>query len=139
MGTTCIPATLLRQRAGDLLARVRYARERFVTERYGEAVAALVSVDDLHRLEAADRLSAAQRTQRQEALSQDQAVREAILAHRSGAPLPESTDEVRRLREERADALAGCVDINIALKLVLPEVESTKAQVLWAHWVATAR
>jgi antitoxin (DNA-binding transcriptional repressor) of toxin-antitoxin stability system len=89
------------------LARVRYAGERFVIERHGEAVAALVSVDDLRRLEAADQLSAVQRTQRQEALDQAQAVREAILARRSGAPLPDSADEVRRLREERADALAG--------------------------------
>ena len=32
---------------------------------------------------------------------------EAILARRGGAPLPESTDEVRRARQERADALAG--------------------------------
>jgi predicted nucleic acid-binding protein len=30
-----------------------------------------------------------------------------------------------------------CVDINIALKLVLPEVESAKAQALWAQWVET--
>lgn len=106
MGTTWIPAMRLRQRAGDLLARVRYAGERFVIERHGEAVAALVSIDDLRRLEAADQLSATQREQRQKALSQAQAVREAILARR-GAPLPESADEVRRLREERADALAG--------------------------------
>jgi predicted nucleic acid-binding protein len=28
-----------------------------------------------------------------------------------------------------------CVDINIALKLVLLEVESAKAQTLWAQWV----
>jgi hypothetical protein len=69
--------------------------------------AALASIDDLHRLEAADQLSSTQRAQRQEALSQAQAVREAILARRNGAPLPDSTDEVRRLREERADALAG--------------------------------
>ena len=107
MGTTCIPAMMLRQRAGDLLARVRYAGERFVIERHGETVAALISIDDLHRLEAADRLSCAQRTQRQDALAEAQAVRGAILARRGGAPLPDSTDEVRRLREERADALAG--------------------------------
>jgi prevent-host-death family protein len=105
MGTTCIPAMLLRQRAGDLLARVHYAGERFIIERHGEAVAALVSIDDLHRLEAAEQLSLAQRTQRQAALTQAQAAREAILARRGGAPLPDSTDEVRRLREERADAL----------------------------------
>jgi predicted nucleic acid-binding protein len=30
-----------------------------------------------------------------------------------------------------------CVDINIALKLVLPEVDSAKAQTQWAHWVET--
>jgi predicted nucleic acid-binding protein len=28
-----------------------------------------------------------------------------------------------------------CVDINIALKLVLPEIDSAKAQALWVHWV----
>jgi prevent-host-death family protein len=106
MGTTCIPAMLLRQRAGDLLVRVHYAGQRFIIERHGEAVAALVSIDDLHRLEAAEQLSLAQRTQRQAALIQAQAAREAILARRSGTPLPDSTDEVRRLREERADALA---------------------------------
>jgi hypothetical protein len=33
--------------------------------------------------------------------------------------------------------LRVCVDINIALKLVLPEAESAKAQALWAHWVET--
>jgi antitoxin (DNA-binding transcriptional repressor) of toxin-antitoxin stability system len=107
MGTTCIPAMMLRQRTGDLLARVHFAGERFVIERHGEAVAALVSIDDLHRLEAADQRSAVQRTQRQEALSQVQAVREAILARCGGTPLPYSTGAVRRLREERADALAG--------------------------------
>lgn len=30
-----------------------------------------------------------------------------------------------------------CVDINIALKLLLPEVASAKAQALWAHWLET--
>lgn len=30
-----------------------------------------------------------------------------------------------------------CVDINIALKLLLPEVDSAKAQALWAHWLET--
>jgi prevent-host-death family protein len=89
MGTTCIPAMMLRQRAGDLLARVHYTGERFIIERHGEAIAALVSIDDLRRLEATEELSSAQRTQRQEALSQAQAAREAILARRGGAPLPE--------------------------------------------------
>ena len=30
-----------------------------------------------------------------------------------------------------------CVDINNALKLLLPEVDSAKAQALWAHWLET--
>ena len=61
---------LLRQRAGDLLARVHDARERFIIERHGEAVAAFISIDDLHRLEAAKQLSLAQRTKRQEAFTE---------------------------------------------------------------------
>jgi hypothetical protein len=73
--TTCIPAMMLHQRAGDFIAPVRYAGGRFVIERHREAVAAFVSVDDPHRLEAADQLVSPQRTQCQEGLSQARRLR----------------------------------------------------------------
>jgi prevent-host-death family protein len=37
---------------GEILDRVRYAAQRFIVERKGKAVAAIVSMEDLRRLEA---------------------------------------------------------------------------------------
>jgi prevent-host-death family protein len=45
-------ATVVRDTFGDTLNRVAYRGERIVLERHGKAVAALVSIDDLSRLEA---------------------------------------------------------------------------------------
>ncbi|MCR4404253.1 MAG: type II toxin-antitoxin system Phd/YefM family antitoxin [Candidatus Acetothermia bacterium] len=44
-------AVEVRSRLGELLARVRYAGERFLITRDGKEVAALVRVEDLERLE----------------------------------------------------------------------------------------
>ncbi len=49
---TRLAATAVRDSFGDTLNRVAYRGERIVLERHGKAVAALVSVDDLSRLEA---------------------------------------------------------------------------------------
>jgi len=46
-----IGAVEARNRLGELLARVRYAGERFLIMRDGKETAALVSVEDLERLE----------------------------------------------------------------------------------------
>lgn len=48
---TKISATEARSILGELLARVGYGRERFVLERRGKPLAALVNIDDLRRLE----------------------------------------------------------------------------------------
>lgn len=103
MPTTSIPAMDLRRRAGELLARVRYAGERFVIERNGEATAALIGVEDLQRLEAMEEHGEQERTARRQALAMADAVREAVLARRSGEAIPDSADEVRRMREERSN------------------------------------
>lgn len=107
MATTIVPAMELRRRAGELLARIRYAGERFVIERHGEPIAALVSIEDLRRLEAPKASPSPEQTAQQQALTQAQTIREAVLARRGGEPLPDSADDVRRLREERSNALAG--------------------------------
>jgi len=49
---TRLAATAVRDTFGDTLNRVAYQGERILLERHGKAVAALVSVDDLSRLEA---------------------------------------------------------------------------------------
>jgi len=41
----------LREQIGDVLNRVRYARERFIVERRGKPVAAIISVEELEHLE----------------------------------------------------------------------------------------
>ena len=46
-----ISAVEARNRLGELLARVRYAGERFLITRGGKETAALVRVEDLERLE----------------------------------------------------------------------------------------
>jgi prevent-host-death family protein len=43
-----------RNRFSDVLRRAEYGGERVVVERHGKPVAAIVSTDDLRRLEAAD-------------------------------------------------------------------------------------
>ncbi len=51
MTTHTISAMKLRDRIGDVLNRVRYAGERFIVERRGQPVAAIISVEDLQLLE----------------------------------------------------------------------------------------
>ncbi len=51
MSTATISAMNLREQIGDVLNRVRYAGERFIVERRGKPVAAIVSVDELEHLE----------------------------------------------------------------------------------------
>jgi prevent-host-death family protein len=97
----------LRRRAGELLARVRYAGERFIIEKNGEPTAALIGIDDLRRLEASEGHSQQEHTLRRQALDMAQAVRESVLARRGGESLPDIVDEVRRMREERSRDLAG--------------------------------
>jgi prevent-host-death family protein len=49
--TMRVGATELRNKIGDLLARIRYAQERFIIEHRGEPVAAVISIKDLEELE----------------------------------------------------------------------------------------
>ncbi len=45
----------VKSRFSEMLGRVRHGRERLVVLRRGKPVAALISMDDLHRLEALER------------------------------------------------------------------------------------
>lgn len=51
MSTVAISAMNLREQIGDVLNRVRYVGDRFIVERRGKPVAAIVSVDELEQLE----------------------------------------------------------------------------------------
>ncbi len=107
MKSTPVPAMDLRRRAGELLSRIRYAGECFIIEKNGEPVAALIGIEDLHRLERLEKQNQEERVERQQALAMAQAVREAVLARRGGAPLPDTTDDLRRMREERSGGFSS--------------------------------
>ena len=65
-----------------------------------------ISIDDLERLQELDKDVAARRARRKAVLDQARAVREKIAASVGGF-LSDSAGELRELREERTDELAG--------------------------------
>ncbi len=56
--TTTLNTAEIKARLSELISRVNLRRERLVVTRRGKPVAALVSIDDLHRLEALDAANA---------------------------------------------------------------------------------
>lgn len=91
----------------DVLARVAYGGERVIIQRRGRPFAALISIDDLRKLEALESEAETRKAARVKALAAAAAVREQILAERHGEPLPDAADIITRLREERFDELVG--------------------------------
>jgi prevent-host-death family protein len=84
-----------------LVRRVSRSGQRILLMSHGKPQAALVSIEDLERL---------QRTPGsdwQAALAEADAVREMIRARRGGMPLPTSAEEISDLREERTDDLTN--------------------------------
>ncbi|MGB8647640.1 MAG: type II toxin-antitoxin system prevent-host-death family antitoxin [Anaerolineae bacterium] len=99
-----INAADLHQRVGEILAKIRYTGDRYVVERRGVPVAAVVSIEDLELLQSlgAAPLPARNMSDRLAALDRASAVRRLILAQRRGKWMPDSAETVRQLREERA-------------------------------------
>ena len=85
-----------------------FGRERIVLTSRGKPKAALVSIEDLQKLETLEGTTPLPaRAQRKAALAMAQAVREMTLARRGGAPFSDVAEDLRRLREERDLELAG--------------------------------
>ena len=84
----------------SLINAVAYGGERVVIQSRGRPKAALVSVDDLHRLEGARPLRPS-KAQRALALAQADRVRRAL----DGLKLTDSVEELVRVREERLRGL----------------------------------
>lgn len=94
-----------RKQFSELVARVAYTGERVVIEGRGKPMMALVSIEDLQRLE---RLAEAQelvRQQRLAALAQARVLREEF--RKSGAPPSDVVEDIYRLREERDRELSN--------------------------------
>ena len=96
-----------RKNFSELMAQVAYARKRVLVERRGKPMMALVSIEDLERLEALEDDKETIRKRRLAALEMAAAVRKRISLERNGVPLPDSAEELNRLREERVHELSG--------------------------------
>ena len=100
-----VSAAEARKRFSDLMARVTYGGERIVIESRGRPMMAWISVRDLERLADLEKEGEPART-RQAALALAAACRERIRRERSQVPLPDSSEVLARVREERTDELS---------------------------------
>ena len=93
----------LKRELSNLINRAAYGKERIVILSRGRPKAALIGMEDLHVLESLNQQELRQ-AQRMAALEAARAVR-AQVAAQAGGPLPDSTPDLRELRETRANEL----------------------------------
>ncbi len=84
-----------------LVNRVAFGGERIILTSRGRPKAALVSIEDLRKLERLERAESSLYAERKAALAMAKAVREMTLARRGGIPFPDVAEEIHKLREER--------------------------------------
>jgi len=84
-----------------LVNRVAFGGERIILTSRGRPKAALISIEDLRKLERLERAESSLYAERKAALAMAKAVREMTLARRGGTPFPDVSEEIRKLREER--------------------------------------
>ncbi len=95
-----INAAELHQRVGEILAKIRYTGDRYIIERRGVPVAAVISIEDLERLQNLGGTSPARPVEDSKTrLERAAALRRLILAKRRGKLMPDSAETIRRLRE----------------------------------------
>jgi len=94
-----------RKRLSELINRVAFGEERVLLESRGKAKAALVSLEDLQKLNRLDLETGKKPEDQWEALKRAREVREAIREMRAGQPLPDSGEVLGELRESRAHEL----------------------------------
>ena len=97
----------VKRNISTLVNRVAFGGERIILTSRGKPKAALISIEDLRKLEKLERTESALYAERKAALAMAKAVREMTLARRGGVPFPDVTEEIRRLREERDEEIAG--------------------------------
>ena len=99
-----ILASEARRRLPELMGRARYGGERFILERRGQPMAAVVRMEDLMWLEKAEAEGELPSPDWEAALEQATVFRERVQARRRGEPGPDSAELLRELREERSGA-----------------------------------
>ncbi len=97
----------VKRRISTLVNRVAFGGERIILTSRGKPKAALISIEDLRKLERLERAESTYYAERKTALAMAKAVREMTLARRGGIPFPDVSEDLRRLREERDLEIAG--------------------------------
>ncbi|MBI5653898.1 MAG: hypothetical protein HZC40_26135 [Chloroflexi bacterium] len=87
----------------EFLPKVQSAGDRIIIEHLGVPVAAVISIQDLARLDA--RIQPVSKSERLAALARADELCQQILARRGGVALPSSVDLIAQQREEREHEL----------------------------------
>lgn len=106
MNNATVSMTEAKNALADVVNRVVYGGERIILVSRGKPKAAIISMDDLRTLEALKDLET-RRARMTTWLDEARAVRQQILKRREGVPLPDSTELLTELRQERTDAIPG--------------------------------
>jgi prevent-host-death family protein len=100
-----------RRRLAEVVAKVGPGGKRVLLERHGKPVAAMISVEDLKKLENMEKQQDQRdEERRRQALIASEAAnraREMMLKERNGEYLPDSAELIREMREERVDEILG--------------------------------
>lgn len=91
----------VKRNISTLINRVAFGGERIIFTSRGKPKAALISIEDLRKLERLEKAESALYAERKAALAMARAVREMTLARRGGTPFPDVAEEIHKLREER--------------------------------------
>jgi prevent-host-death family protein len=93
----------LKRDLSGVINRTAYGKQRVIIVSRGKPKAAMISIEDLHLLEGLSQKKTRQ-VRQMAALEAARAIR-AEIAEQSGGPLPDSSEELRQLREERGDEI----------------------------------
>jgi len=97
----------VKRNISTLINRVAFGRERIILTSRGKPKAALISIEDLRKLERLEKMESTSYAERKAALGMAKAVREMTLARRGGVPFPDVSEDIRTLREERDLEITG--------------------------------
>lgn len=104
-----VSMTELRQSLGNLVNRAAYGGERIVLIAHGEPKAAIISVEDLRRLQHLSDNLATQYDRHRNVLTKTDRLRERIQQWQEAHNIEteDAVDTLRQLREERDDEIIG--------------------------------
>ena len=107
MEVTDVGIAEARRDLSAIINRVVYGGERIILASRGKPKAAIISMEDLYRLEGMEKTADERaRTERKAALAMAKAVRETSLRRRAGVPFPDVSEDLHELREERTRELS---------------------------------